>query len=105
MEQNLGTEVRRAGKEVLLSAPWRAPGAVIQNAIITGNKSAYRSTGLLAPYGAWEATTCRWQTAGSGEEKEERSLIPCMTAIAIKYLQLGGFYKSGKRTKAKKNAD
>lgn len=105
MESNMATEVRRAGETVLLSPGYRSPGTVIHDAILAGNKSAYRSSGLLAPYGAWEAATCRWATAGKGEEREEKSLIPCMTAIAIKYLMLGGFYKSGKRTGAKKNAD
>lgn len=105
MESDMATEIRRTGEGILRGSPWKSPGTVLYDAILAGNKSTYRSTGLLAPYGAWEAETCRWQTTSQGEEGEERSLIPCMTAIAIKYLQLGGFYKSGKRTAAKKNAD
>jgi hypothetical protein len=105
MEQNMGSEVRGAGEEVLLRPNYRPPGTVIHDAILAGNKSTYRSTGLLAPYGLWEEETCRWSRSNGGESGEEKSLIPCMTAIAIKYLQLGGFYKSGKRTAAKKNAD
>ena len=98
------TEVRRTGEKILLSPSWRPPGAILANAILAGNELTYRSTGLLAPYGAWKAPTCRWESATVGT-REEKSLIPCMTAVAIRYLMIGGFYRRGKRKKVKSNAD
>lgn len=103
MEQNLETEVRGAGEGILFPR-FEKPGIVIQNAILAGNRLAYLTGGLLYPYGAWKPQVCRWATK-AGRDKEEKSLIPCMTAIAIRYLELGGFYRRGKRVRAKKNAD
>ena len=95
----MGAEIQTTGREVLLGTSYKAPGAVIHDAIIAGYGSAYRSRGIL-PLAGFTPPKCRW-SATQIAAAEERSLIPCMTALAIQYLQKGGFYKRGKRVKAK----
>ena len=107
MESNLETEVRRTGGSVLQSKPFRPPGGVLSEAIFAGHQLAYRRRGVLFGWyrtGREVPRKVRWAT-GINQSGETKSLVPCMTAIAIDWLK-NGFRRSGvKRTPAKAGAE
>lgn len=95
----MGAKIRPTNGEVLLRTRVKPPGAVIANAVQSGYRLAYNQRGVLSPYGNFSPEKCRWAKEVPGGE--EKSLIPCITALVIKYLQFGRPSARGKRVKPK----
>tara|TARA_R110000868_G_scaffold78597_1_gene224143 strand:+ start:295 stop:615 length:321 start_codon:yes stop_codon:yes gene_type:complete len=91
MEYHLETKVRASGKPVLFTGCFEPPGAVLSKAIFTGHQLAGTQRGLFFSWyrpGRPVKKESRW--AGIKGSQDEKSLIPCMTAIAIEWLKFGG---------------
>ena len=104
MELHLETKVRRPGSPVLRERRFVRPGTAIFHAIVAEHKRAYRHGRLdylyTAPW-AWRPGKCRW-AVNPGDPGEEKSLVPCITAVAIEIMKLGLNGRRYKRTDPKK---
>ena len=111
MDENLGEKrIRGTGEEVLRDRSFYAPDGVLASAILSGHRLAYRRSGRLPEYGGsgfQEPAGDFDEERFEAQERDEESLIPCMTAIICEHLQrtLGGRLGPYKRTEPAEGAE
>ena len=109
MEQYLETEVRPA-RNVVLQNNFIHPWSAINHAVIAGVQLSYSRGCVLsriAGDSGFQPKASGWGKYSTDKNKwgEMMSLVPCMTALAIEWVKMGGRSGSGKRSVAKGGAE
>ncbi len=100
---DMGSQILTTNGAVLQSRPFLPPGNAIIHAIFAEHESAYKRGRLRYRFtarGVFAPPRSRWAQT-QAEPAEEKSLIPCMTAVAIEVMKLGGIGRRYRRVEAK----